>query len=328
MRALVTGAGGFIGSHLVEELISNQFEVIPMIKYKSEIHYGWLKELLEKNIIDHKKIVIGDITDASFIKQVVKECDVIFNLAALIGIPYSYQSPGSYVNTNIIGTYNILESIRGTEKTLVQTSTSEVYGTAQYIPIDEKHPKVGQSPYAATKISADELCLSYYRSFGLDVRILRPFNTYGPRQSQRAVIPTIIRQVLNPQLSEIKLGNLTATRDFNFVEDTSKAFIEIYKSKGTKGLAVNAASNFEISIEKLTSIILETTGISKPIIQDKKRLRPSNSEVERLYGCNKLIKNVTNWEPKFSGIDGFKNGLGITIDWFKKNPDNFKGYSV
>ena len=328
MRALVTGAGGFIGSHLVEELISNKFEVIPMIKYKSEIHYGWLKELLEKKIIDYEKIVIGDITDSSFIKKVVKECDVIFNLAALIGIPYSYSSPGSYINTNIIGTYNILESIRGTKKTLVQTSTSEVYGTAQYIPIDEKHPKVGQSPYAATKISADELCLSYYRSFGLDVRILRPFNTYGPRQSQRAVIPTIIRQVLDPKLSEIKLGNLTATRDFNFVEDTSKAFVEIYKSKETKGLAINAASNFEISIGTLSTIISEKTGISKPIIQDKNRLRPANSEVERLYGCNKLIKTVTNWVPKYSGIDGFKKGLGITIDWFKRNPENFKGYSV
>ena len=170
--------------------------------------------------------------------------------------------------------------------------------------------------------------MSYYRSFGLDVRILRPFNTYGPRQSQRAVIPTIIRQVLDPQLSEIKLGNLTATRDFNFVEDTSKAFVEIYKSQETKGLAINAASNFEISIGTLSSIISEKTGISKPIIQDKNRLRPANAEVERLYGCNKLIKTVTNWVPKYSGIDGFKKGLGITIDWFKRNPENFKGYSV
>jgi len=328
MKILVTGAGGFIGSHLVEELLNCDYNVVPMIKYSSNINFGKLDEIIKSGKLDQENIVIGDITDRSFVRDIVKDVDAVFNLAALIGIPYSYKSPGSYVSTNIIGTMNFLEEIKFTDKILVQTSTSEVYGTAQYVPIDELHPRVGQSPYSATKIACDELALSYEKSFDSDVRILRPFNTYGPRQSQRAVIPTIINQLLDEQREFIELGNLTATRDFNYVKDTCKAFISILTKKEAKGKAINAASNFEISIYELLKLVEDILGIRKNVKEDKNRIRPKASEVERLFGDNSLIKSITGWEPEYGGLDGFKKGIHETIEWYKSNRESSKGYRI
>lgn len=328
MKILVTGAGGFIGSHLVEILINAGYDVTPMIKYSSNINFGKLDEIIKSGKLDQENIVIGDIADRSFVRDIVKNVDAVFNLAALIGIPYSYKSPGSYVSTNIIGTMNFLEEIKFTDKILVQTSTSEVYGTAQYVPIDELHPKVGQSPYSATKIACDELALSYEKSFDSDVRILRPFNTYGPRQSQRAVIPTIINQLLDEQREFIELGNLTATRDFNYVKDTCKAFISILTKKESKGKAINAASNFEISIYELLKLVEDILGIRKKVKEDKNRIRPKASEVERLFGDNSLIKSITGWEPEYGGLDGFKKGIHETIEWYKTNRESSKGYRI
>ncbi|MCR8538801.1 MAG: GDP-mannose 4,6-dehydratase [Prochlorococcus marinus CUG1439] len=327
MKVLVTGAGGFIGSHLVAELVKKGFDVIPMIKYSSKVNYGNLEESIKLGNLDKNKIIIGDISDRSFIKEALIDVEAIFNLAALIGIPYSYKSPGSYVNTNIIGTMNILEEIKSTKKILIQTSTSEVYGSAQYIPIDESHPKVGQSPYSATKIACDELALSYEKSFDTDVRILRPFNTYGPRQSQRAVIPTIINQLLDDKREYIELGSLETTRDFNYVEDTCRAFSSILASNKCKGKVLNSASNFEVSINQVVIIIQEILGINKPIKQDNNRLRPKASEVERLFGDNSLIKSITGWQPEYGGLDGFKRGLEKTVEFYKSNKEP-SGYYI
>ena len=328
MKILVTGAGGFIGSHLVEALIDADFDVVPLIKYSSNLNFGKLNEILKSRQLDQESVVVGDITDRSFVRDIVRNVDAVLNLAALIGIPYSYKSPGSYVSTNIIGTMNFLEEMKFTKKVLVQTSTSEVYGTAQYVPIDEFHPKVGQSPYSATKIACDELALSYEKSFNSDVRILRPFNTYGPRQSQRAVIPTIINQLLDDQREYIELGNLSATRDFNYVKDTCKAFISILTSAKTKGKAINAASNFEVSISELLKIVEDIIGTRKEVKEDQKRIRPKASEVERLFGDNSLIKSLTGWEPEYGGLDGFKKGMYETVEWYKSNRESSKGYYI
>ena len=320
-KILVTGGDGFIGSHLVENLIDLGMDVRAFVYYNSFNSWGWL-DSLPSSKLNKLEIFSGDIRDPNGVREAIKGCDVVFHLAALIAIPYSYHSPDSYVDTNIKGTLNVLQACRDfqIEKILV-TSTSEVYGTALYIPIDEKHPKQGQSPYSATKIGADAMADSFYRSFDLPVTIVRPFNTFGPRQSARAVIPTIITQLLSGQL-EIKLGALHPTRDLLFVKDTVRGFIEIAKSDLVFGKEVNIATKNEISIGDLAKLIIDLINPNARIINDDKRLRPGKSEVERLYGENQLIKELTQWDQKYS----LKDGLKETIEWFsnKENLDQYK----
>ncbi len=305
---LITGAGGFIGSHLVEMCVQYGYKVKAFIRYNSKNNWGWLEYSEFKNEIE---IISGDVRDYDSVYKALAGCNTVFHLAALIGIPYSYISPLAYVKTNIEGTYNILEASknRGIENILV-TSTSETYGSAQYIPIDEIHPMIGQSPYSASKIAADQLALSYYRSFNLPVKIARPFNTYGPRQSARAVIPTIISQILIGSKT-INLGNLTPTRDLTFVKDTCKGFIEIFKSETLFGEIINIGMNEEISIGSLVELIKEITGAEIAVNGEEQRFRPNNSEVVRLH-CNngKLIKN-TNWKPEFD----LRSGITATIEF-------------
>ncbi|MEI6079113.1 MAG: NAD-dependent 4,6-dehydratase LegB [bacterium] len=319
-KILVTGSDGFIGSHLVERLIDEGCKVKAFVYYNSFNSWGWL-DTLPKATLDKIEIFLGDVRDPNGVRECVKGTDVIFHLAALIGIPYSYHSPDSYIDTNIKGTLNILQAARdcNCEKVLV-TSTSEVYGTAKYVPINEDHPYQGQSPYSATKIGADRIAESFYRSFNLPVTIVRPFNTYGPRQSARAVIPTIITQLLNGK-KEIKLGSLHPTRDLTFVKDTAEGFVEIAKSDKTIGQEINIATQSEISIGDLAKKIIAIINPEARVLEEEKRLRPKNSEVERLLGCNDKIKKLTNWEQKHS----LDNGLKATIEWFK-DPNNLKGY--
>tara|TARA_B100000212_G_C27338087_1_gene517817 strand:+ start:204 stop:1202 length:999 start_codon:yes stop_codon:yes gene_type:complete len=323
---LVTGADGFIGSHLVETLIKNDFKVRAFCIYNSASSWGWLDHLsieLKKEI----DVVLGDIRDPICVKRAMKGCDTVFHLAALVAIPYSYVAPASYIDTNIKGTLNIVESARDLgDISVIHTSTSETYGTAQYVPINEDHPLVGQSPYAASKIGADQLALSYWRSFGTPISVLRPFNTYGPRQSARAVIPTIITQILSGK-KKIKLGALTPTRDFNYVEDTCAAFIAIGNNSKTIGKVINAASNFEISIGETANIIISLMNKNIEIITEEERIRPEASEVNRLYGENSLLKKLTDWDPKYSGLEGFKKGLSQTIEWFS-NKENLAKYKT
>ncbi|PCJ26005.1 MAG: NAD-dependent dehydratase [Flavobacteriales bacterium] len=320
-RVLVTGADGFIGSHLVEKLLEEGCSVKAFVFYNSFNTWGWL-DSFPKEKLDKIEIFTGDVRDPNGVRTAIKDCDVVFHLAALIAIPYSYHSPDSYVDTNIKGTLNILQACKdfNIEK-LIITSTSEVYGTAQYVPIDEKHPKQGQSPYSATKIGADAMAESFYRSFDVPVTVVRPFNTYGPRQSARAVIPTIITQLLNGK-EEIKLGALHPTRDLVFVKDTVDGFVEIAKSDNTNGQEINIATNNEISIGDLAHNIIELINPKAKIISDEERLRPDKSEVERLYGDNKKIKELTNWNASHS----LKEGLKETIEWFsvKENLNNYK----
>mgnify|MGYP001435028578 CR=1 FL=1 len=325
-RILVTGADGFIGSHLVELTIKRGFKVRAFCFYNSQGSWGWL-ENLPKDIQESMEVYLGDIRDYKSVKNAMSGCDQVFHLASLIAIPYSYRAPSSYIETNINGTLNILESAKelGIEH-VVHTSTSETYGTARYVPIDEKHPISAQSPYAASKIGADQIALSYWRSFSTPVSIIRPFNTYGPRQSTRAVIPTIITQIAAGE-TDIKLGKLTPTRDFNFVEDTCESFLSILSSKKTIGKIINSASNFEISIGDTAKLISEVMNKKIQISTEDERLRPENSEVERLFGDNSLLKEITGWEPKYSGIEGFKKGLKITANWFA-NKDNLKSYKI
>ncbi len=315
---LVTGAGGFIGSHLTELLVKKGYNVKAFIHYNSQNNWGWLEKSKIKNKIE---IYQGDIRDYDSVIKSMKNIDTVFHLAALIGIPYSYISPLAYIRTNIEGTYNILEASKQMNiENILITSTSETYGSAQYIPIDEKHPKVGQSPYAATKISADEISLSFYRSFDMPVKIVRPFNTYGPRQSARAIIPTIISQIIDGK-KELKLGNLTPTRDLTFVKDTVNGFYEISKSSKCIGRAVNIGMNSEISIGNLVKIICELTAKKNiKIISNLERIRPEKSEVTRLYCDNSLIKEITNWNPKYN----IQEGLKETIEWTQKNINLFK----
>ena len=318
-KILVTGAEGFIGSHLTEELVKAGYEVKAFVLYNSFNSWGWLEEL-DKDILKHVEIFAGDIRDPHGVKESMKNCGAVFHLAALIAIPFSYHSPDAYVDTNIKGTLNILQAAREleTDRILV-TSTSEVYGTAQYVPIDEKHPFQGQSPYSATKIGADRLAESFYRSFDLPVSIVRPFNTYGPRQSARAVIPTIITQLLSGK-KEIKLGSLTPTRDFNYVKDTVNGFIKIYESKETIGQEINIATQHEISIGELARELINQISPTTRIICDEQRLRPENSEVNRLLGSNEKILKLTEWRPQYS----FKEGLETTIDFIKNHMDSYK----
>lgn len=318
-KVLVTGSDGFIGSHLTEELVKRGFEVKAFVYYNSFNNWGWL-DTLPKEIMDHIEIFQGDIRDPNGVKEAMKGCDAVFHLAALIAIPFSYHSPDTYVDTNIKGTLNVLQAARdlGTQRVLV-TSTSEVYGTAQYVPIDELHPYQGQSPYSATKIGADRLAESFYRSFNLPVTIVRPFNTYGPRQSARAVIPTIITQLLAGK-EEIKLGSLTPTRDFNYVKDTANGFIEMYLSEKTIGQEINIATQKEISIGQLAEELIRQINPNARIICDEQRLRPEKSEVNRLLGSNKKILELTNWAPKYT----FEEGLAETIEFLRHNMDKYK----
>ena len=324
MKIFVTGADGFIGSHLVENLVSLGHKVHALTLYNSRGFNGWL-DSVDKKILQEVNIISGDIRDYNFLERQTKGVDVIFHLAALISIPYSYYSPKSYIDTNIIGTYNVLQSSQKNNiSKVIITSTSEVYGTAQSIPINESHPLNAQSPYAATKIGADQLALSFYKSFNLPVTILRPFNTYGPRQSARAVIPTIISQLINKNKS-IRIGNLSPKRDFTFVEDTVQAFVLALK-KNISGEVINIGSQFEISIQGILDIFKKDFNYDFKVVTDKNRIRPKKSEVFRLLASDIKARKLLHWEPKYKGIIGFKKGLEKTIDWFS-NPDNLRLYN-
>lgn len=318
-KILVTGADGFIGSHLTEELVKKGYRVKAFVYYNSFNTWGWL-DTLPPDIMEHVEVFQGDVRDPHGVKVAMTGCEAVFHLAALIAIPFSYHSPDAYVDTNIKGTLNILQAARelNIDRVLI-TSTSEVYGTALYVPIDEKHPYQGQSPYSATKIGADRLAESFYRSFAMPVTIVRPFNTYGPRQSARAVIPTIITQLLSGK-EEIKLGSLTPTRDFNYVKDTVNGFIEIFHSKLTIGEEINIATQQEISIGELAEELINQINPNARIICDEQRLRPEKSEVNRLLGANEKIKRLTNWEPQYS----FSEGIAETIEFLRQNIDRYK----
>ena len=316
---LVTGADGFIGSHLTEMLLEKGYNVRAFTFYNSFNNWGWLDTLPEDKLSEIN-VFSGDIRDPNGVRKSMRGIDMVFHLAALIAIPFSYHSPDSYVDTNIKGTLNVLQAARElqTEKIMI-TSTSEVYGTAQYVPIDERHPFQGQSPYSATKIGADRLAESFYRSFQLPVAIVRPFNTYGPRQSARAVIPTIITQLLAGK-TEIKLGTLTPTRDFNYVKDTAEGFIAIAESDRTVGEEINIASQKEISIGDLANEIIKQINPKAKVACDEQRLRPEKSEVNRLLGSNEKIKRLTNWRARYS----LAQGLEETIEWLGRNMDSYK----
>lgn len=319
MKILVTGADGFIGSHLTEELVKKGYKVRAFVYYNSFNNWGWL-DILPDSIMENVEIFQGDIRDPNGVEEATKGMDAVFHLAALIAIPFSYHSPDTYVDTNIKGTLNILQAARKQNlKRALITSTSEVYGTAQYVPIDEKHPFQGQSPYSATKIAADRLAESFYRSFGLPVTIVRPFNTYGPRQSARAVIPTVITQLLSGR-TEIKLGSLTPTRDFNYVKDTVNGFISIYESDKTIGEEINIATQKEISIGDMAKELIKQINPDAQIVCDEQRLRPEKSEVNRLLGCNEKIMRLTGWKPQYD----LKKGLAETISFFETNINKYK----
>ncbi|MBO1685804.1 NAD-dependent 4,6-dehydratase LegB [Clostridium butyricum] len=318
-KVLITGSEGFIGSHLTEKLIELGADVTALVQYNSFNNWGWL-DTFDESIKKDINVVTGDIREYDCMKRIVKGQDVVFHLAALIAIPYSYLSPMAYVRTNIEGTTNVLEACRDYNvQKIVHTSTSETYGSALYVPIDEKHPMQGQSPYSASKIGADKIAESFYRSFNMPIATIRPFNTYGPRQSARAVIPTIISQILSGK-TEIKLGSLTPTRDFNYVKDTAEAFIKIAESDKTVGEVINASTNNEISIGDLVKKICDICGKEIKILCDEERLRPDKSEVNRLLGDNKKIKELTEWIPKYS----LDEGLLETTKWIEHNMKYFK----
>ncbi len=314
---LVTGSAGFIGSNLTELLVKKGYQVKAFTRYNSKNNWGWLENSEIKNDIE---VISGDIRDYDSVHNAVKGCDTVFHLAALIGIPYSYISPKAYIETNITGTYNVLQATRElkTDQVLV-TSTSETYGTAQYVPIDEHHPMVGQSPYSASKIGADQMAISYFRSFGLPVKIVRPFNTYGPRQSARAIIPTVISQILSGK-TNLELGNLSPTRDLTFVKDTCKGFYEISQSDKLYGEITNIGMHHEITIGALVELISELIGNPVEINTDFRRVRPEKSEVERLFCNNSKIMKFTNWQPDYD----LKSGLLETIEWIQRNINAFK----
>ena len=319
-KVLVTGSDGFIGSHLVERLLDENCQVKAFVYYNSFNSRGWLDTISEEKLSEIE-VFTGDIRDPNGVRIAVKDVDIVFHLAALIGIPFSYHSPDSYVDTNVKGTLNVLQSCRdfNIERVLI-TSTSEVYGTARYVPIDEKHPRQPQSPYSATKISADAVALSFYNSFKLPVIIARPFNTYGPRQSARAVIPTIITQLANKQ-REIKLGSLHPTRNLNYVEDVCLGFIALAKCDEAIGREVNIGSGTEISINDLANLIIDIMEVDASVISDENRIRPENSEVERLVCDSSLLRQLTGWKPEIT----IKEGLVKTIEWFK-DENNLKKY--
>ena len=318
-KVLVTGADGFIGSHLTEMLLEKGYNVRALTYYNSFNYWGWLDEIKHP----HLEVVAGDVRDPHFCMQISKDVEIIFHLAALIAIPYSYVAPDSYVETNVKGTLNICHAAKenGVKRVIV-TSTSEVYGTAQYVPIDENHPKQPQSPYSASKIGADAIAKSFYNAFDLPVVIVRPFNTYGPRQSARAIIPTIITQIANG-IREIKLGDLTPTRDFNYVKDTCRGFIELAKCDAAIGQEVNVCSNYEISMQDTLELIAKLMDADVKFVEDGERLRPKNSEVFRLWGDNAKIKSLTGFVPQYTIEDGLKE----TIKWFLKK-ENLVKYKI
>ena len=319
-HCLVTGADGFIGSHLVEMLVANGHKVRALSLYNSFNDWGWLESI---NCLDQIEVVTGDVRDPFFCKEITKDIDVVYHLAALIAIPYSYQAPGSYIDTNINGTVNMcMAAMENKVSRFVHTSTSETYGTAQYVPIDEKHPMQPQSPYSASKIAADMMAMSFYNSFDFPLSIARPFNTYGPRQSARAVIPTIISQIASG-MKEIKLGDTSPTRDFNFVKDTCRGFIAIAESEKTIGRTVNIGSNFEISVQDTLNLIKKIMNSDVNFVLDEQRIRPEKSEVHRLWCDNTLISSLTGFKPEYD----IEKGLSETIEWFT-NPENLKKYKA
>ena len=323
-KILVTGADGFIGSHLTEELVRRGYNVRAFVLYNSFSSRGWL-DYSERDIIRNTEIVAGDVRDPHGVKQAMKGCSVVFHLAALIGIPYSYHSPDTYIDTNVKGTLNIVQAARELgHLRVIHTSTSEVYGTARFVPITEEHPLQAQSPYSASKIGADQIAMSFYNAFNTPVSIVRPFNTYGPRQSARAVIPTVITQIASGN-RRIKLGALHPTRDFNYVKDTVKGFIAIAESDNTVGEIINIGSNYEISIGDTVKLIAELMEVKIVVDADSQRIRPEKSEVERLWAENTKAKKLTGWEPVYSQMEGLKRGLKETIDWFV-NSDHLKQY--
>lgn len=323
-KILITGADGFIGSHLTEALVRQGRDVRAFVLYNSFNSWGWLDQA-SSDIRNSLDVFSGDIRDPHGVKQAMKGCDVVMHLAALIAIPYSYHSPDTYVDTNVKGTLNIVQAARelGVSK-VVQTSTSEVYGTAKFVPITEEHPLQGQSPYSASKIGADQIALSFYTSFGTPVSVIRPFNTYGPRQSARAVIPTIITQIANG-VRRIKLGSLHPTRDFSYVQDTVRGFIAVAESDRSVGEIINIGSNFEITIGDTVKLISEIMGATVEIETDEIRIRPEKSEVERLWADNAKAKEIAGWEPQYAGREGLRRGLSETIAWFR-DPENLKAY--
>jgi NAD dependent epimerase/dehydratase len=319
-KLLITGATGFIGSHLTEYLVEKGFNVVAFGHYNSNNNWGWLEASKYKNDF---QVILGDIRDYDSVTKAMKECDVVFHLAALIGIPYSYVSPLAYIRTNIEGTYNVLESAKNYDlQQILITSTSETYGTAQYVPIDEKHPLIGQSPYSASKIAADQLAISYYKSFELPVKLVRPFNTYGPRQSARAIIPTIISQILNGK-SEIELGSVTPTRDLTYVKDTCAGFEDIYKSNSLFGEVTNIGMNSEISIVELAELISKIMNVKVTIKSTNERIRPKNSEVDRLICDNTKLLKQTSWKPNYT----LEQGIVEVNNWMKKS-NNLDIYKV
>lgn len=316
-KVLVTGADGFIGSHLTELLLEEGYEVRALSVYNSFNYWGWLDDIKHPRL----EVVSGDVRDAAFCRHITQGCDTVFHLAALIAIPYSYVAPESYVETNIKGTLNMCQAaLDHNVRRLIVTSTSEVYGTARYVPIDENHPRQPQSPYSATKIGADAIAKSFYNAFNLPVTIARPFNTYGPRQSARAIIPTIITQIANG-VREIKVGDLSPTRDFNFVKDTCRGFLAIARAEGVEGEEINIATGTEVTMKQTLMKIAEIMDADINWVVDPERIRPSKSEVFRLCGDNTKIETLTDWRPEWS----LEEGLRATVDWFR-NPDNLAKY--
>ncbi len=315
-KVLITGSDGFIGSHLTEKLVRKGCQVKAFVFYNSFNSWGWLDHSPE-DIKKQIEVFAGDVRDPFGVITAAKDCDVIFHLAALIAIPYSYHSPATYIDTNIKGTLNIMQAARTHKiEKIIHTSTSEVYGTAKFVPITEEHPLQGQSPYSASKIGADQIAWSFFTSFDLPVATIRPFNTYGPRQSLRAVIPTLITQIATGN-KKVKLGALSPTRDFNFVDDITEAFIKIAESDNTTGKTLNAGSNYEVSINDTAKIIAQLMNKKIEIISQKERLRPEKSEVNRLWADNTKIKELTDWQPKYPGLNGFKKGLMNCIEWYQ-----------
>ena len=325
-KILITGADGFIGSHLTEALVRQGYDIRAFVMYNSFGSWGWLDHCAPE-VKGRFEIFPGDIRDPHGVREAMRGCDAVLHLAALIAIPYSYHSPDTYVDTNIKGTLNILQAARDLDiRRVIHTSTSEVYGTACFVPITEEHPLQGQSPYSATKIAADQLAYSFYASFDLPVVIVRPFNTYGPRQSARAVIPTIITQIANGQ-RQIKLGAVSPTRDFNYVQDTVAGFIAALNCDEGLGEVVNLGSNFEISVGDTAQLIAEVMNVEIELMTDEVRLRPQNSEVERLWAANTKAKRLLNWQPNYGGREGLKRGLVETVEWFSQS-DNLRGYKA
>ncbi|MCW5632644.1 MAG: NAD-dependent 4,6-dehydratase LegB [Rubrivivax sp.] len=314
-KILVTGADGFIGSHLTEHLVRSGYDVRAFVLYNSFNSWGWLDES-EAAVKASLDVFAGDVRDPHGVRAAMRGCDVVLHLAALIAIPYSYHSPDTYIDTNVKGTLNIVQAARelGVQR-VVHTSTSEVYGTARFVPMTEEHPLQGQSPYSASKIGADQVALSFHLSFGTPVAVIRPFNTYGPRQSARAVIPTIITQIAAGE-SQVRLGATHPTRDFNYVQDTVRAFVAVAESDAAVGRVINAGSNYEVSIGETARTIARLMNRTIEVRSDSERLRPAESEVERLWSDNRLARQLTGWTPQYAGLDGFERGLRETIEWF------------